>query len=106
MSWAAAKAKSDEVRGYPSFSTRNNGFFSRSKRQLTASLPRFRGTSGSPEDYYEKKDAYYDRGRGFSSGAYWRSYGFGRTLLRRRRLRFLLALLLAAVGYLCFWTCM
>ncbi|KAI9037447.1 putative alpha-1,6-mannosyltransferase subunit [Aspergillus affinis] len=104
ISWAAAKAKSEEVRGYPSFATRNNGFFSRSKRQLTATLPRFRGGSGSPDDYFEKKDVYYDRGRGFLSGASWRSYGFGRTMLRRLRLRYLLALLLVVVGYLCFWT--
>lgn len=42
ISWAAAKAKSDQVRGYPSFSTRNNGFFSRQRRKISASLPRFR----------------------------------------------------------------
>ena len=40
--WAAAKAKSDQVRGYPSFSTRNEGFFLRSKRRITQTLPRFR----------------------------------------------------------------
>ncbi|KAJ6163988.1 hypothetical protein N7470_002660 [Penicillium chermesinum] len=39
ISWAAAKAKSEEVRGYPSFSTRNSGFFSRQKRRISARLP-------------------------------------------------------------------
>ncbi|KAI5299878.1 hypothetical protein KEM56_002900 [Ascosphaera pollenicola] len=42
ISWESAKAKSDAVRGYPSFSTRNNGFFSRQRRKISASLPRFR----------------------------------------------------------------
>ncbi|KAL2841909.1 galactosyl transferase GMA12/MNN10 family-domain-containing protein [Aspergillus pseudoustus] len=95
--WLAAKAKSDEVRGYPSFSTRNNGFFSRSKRQITATLPRFRGAR-SPRAYSEKDGYTHGRGRG------WRSMWFGRTVLRRRRARFLLALGFLLLGYLFFWT--
>lgn len=41
VTWATAKARSDEVNGYPSFSTRNNGFFSRHARQISRSLPSF-----------------------------------------------------------------
>ncbi|KAI4088788.1 MAG: hypothetical protein LQ344_005841 [Seirophora lacunosa] len=41
VTWATAKAKSDEVNGYPSFSTKNNGFFSRHARQMSRSLPSF-----------------------------------------------------------------
>ncbi|KAL2860938.1 putative alpha-1,6-mannosyltransferase subunit [Aspergillus lucknowensis] len=96
--WVAAKAKSDEVRGYPSFSTRNNGFFSRSKRQITATLPRFSAAS-SPNGYGEK-DAFLQgrRGRG------WRSLWFGRTVLRRRRTRFFFVLTLVLFGYFFLWT--
>lgn len=41
VSWATAKARSEEVNGYPSISTRNNGFFSRHARQISRSLPSF-----------------------------------------------------------------
>ena len=41
VSWATAKSRSDQVNGYPSFSTRNNGFFSRHARQISRSLPSF-----------------------------------------------------------------
>lgn len=103
ISWAAAKAKSDEVRGYPSFSTRNNGFFSRSKRRISATLPSFRVSSRSPNGYIDKDD--FGRDRPLSPGRGWRSCGFGRTMLRRRRLRLLIALILVLVGYFYFWTC-
>jgi mannan polymerase II complex MNN10 subunit len=53
VTWASAKAKSDEVKGYPSFSTRNNGFFSRQSRKISASLPRF--NIPSRKDYREKE---------------------------------------------------
>ncbi|KAL2817449.1 galactosyl transferase GMA12/MNN10 family-domain-containing protein [Aspergillus cavernicola] len=96
--WLAAKAKSDEVRGYPSFSTRNNGFFSRSKRQIKATLPRFRASARSPKGYSEKDGFPHGHGRG------WRSLWFGRTVLRRRRARLFLALILLVLGYLCFST--
>ncbi|KAL4799906.1 galactosyl transferase GMA12/MNN10 family-domain-containing protein [Aspergillus venezuelensis] len=54
--WLAAKAKSDEVRGYPAFSTTNGGFFARSKRQIAATLPRFRARSKSPKGVANKKE--------------------------------------------------
>ncbi|KAA8648356.1 putative alpha-1,6-mannosyltransferase subunit [Aspergillus tanneri] len=103
ISWAAAKAKSDEVRKYPSFSTKNNGFFSRSKSQLYATLPRFRKNIGTSEGYVDK-DEYYERGRSFSSSTHWRSFRYGRALLRRRRSRFFLALIFVVVGYMYFRT--
>ncbi|OGE50979.1 hypothetical protein PENARI_c015G00036 [Penicillium arizonense] len=55
ISWAAARAKSDEVRGYPSFSTRNSGFFSRQKHKLTTRLPILRRLSSRE---YVDKDSY------------------------------------------------
>ncbi|RAH73895.1 putative alpha-1,6-mannosyltransferase subunit [Aspergillus aculeatinus CBS 121060] len=103
ISWAVAKAKSDEVRGYPSFATKNNGFFSRSRRQLSATLPRFRLGSGSPNGYVDKDE--FGRGYPFtSSGDGWRSWGFGRAVFRRRRSRLLLVLVAFALGYVFLWT--
>lgn len=98
VSWAAAKAKSDRVKGYPSFSTRNNGFFSRQRRKISASLPRFR--VNNVLDYGEKEKL----GRGRWAGCEDQSL-FGRVvtllgnLLRRTRIRFLLISILVFV----FW---
>ncbi|KAF9883870.1 alpha-1,6-mannosyltransferase [Aspergillus nanangensis] len=105
ISWATAKAKSDEVRGYPSFSTRNNGFFSRSKRQISATLPRFRlNTGSSPNGYYVDKDE-YGRGPKSGSGRSWLPFGgFGRSMFRRKRSRLLLLLITLGIGYLWFWS--
>lgn len=100
ISWAAARAKSEEVRGYPSFSTRNNGFFSRSKRKITSSLPRFR-MNGSARYGYVDKDEYW-RGQNYSGTGL--RFGFARGLMRRRRSRAILALIVLSLGYLFFWT--
>jgi mannan polymerase II complex MNN10 subunit len=97
--WLVAKAKSEDVRGYPSFSTRNSGFFLRSKRKIIETLPKFNMRSRSPKEYTEKDDFIYRRGSG------WRSLWFGRTALRRRRSRLFLALFLLLFGYLFLWTC-
>lgn len=103
ISWAAAKAKSDEVRGYPAFSTRNSGFFSRQKHKLSARLPNLRGQAHGYVD--KEKDGY---GR-----AHWRPGGVGGRaplaalgmLLRRGRSRVFLGLFLLCIGYLCLWSC-
>jgi mannan polymerase II complex MNN10 subunit len=101
ISWASAKAKSDEVRSYPSFSTRNSGFFSRQKRKISASLPRF--TLSQSRDYREKEKL--GRGRWQSGGHTWkgRLVSFGGSLLRRSRYRFLLIILVVFICYLSFW---
>ncbi|KAI9052722.1 hypothetical protein LZ554_002998 [Drepanopeziza brunnea f. sp. 'monogermtubi'] len=41
VTWESAKAKTEGVNGYPSFSTRHNGFFNRHMRSFSNSLPRF-----------------------------------------------------------------
>ncbi|KAI4209840.1 MAG: hypothetical protein LQ351_007258 [Letrouitia transgressa] len=93
VTWASAKAKSDEINnGYPSFSTRNNGFFSRHARQLSRSLPSF--VKGQ-RDYAEKEKL--GRGRWYPSNGTrtGRILGFiGRTIWRLR-LRFLILLIFA-----------
>lgn len=99
--WMAAKAKSDRVKGYPSFSTRNNGFFSRQRRKISASLPRFR--LNSMLDYGEKEKL----GRGRWSGPngsplLYRVKTLVGSLLRRTRIRLLLLSILFFVLWLCF----
>jgi mannan polymerase II complex MNN10 subunit len=107
ISWASAKAKSDEVRSYPSFSTRNSGFFSRQKRKISASLPRF----SLSRDFREQEKL--GRGRSSGSSTGWRSrdnslkgrvVSFVGNAMRRRRFRLLFSLLLGLVLYLNFWS--
>jgi mannan polymerase II complex MNN10 subunit len=102
ISWAAAKAKSEEVRGYPSFSTRNSGFFSRQKRKISASLPRFSLTQS--RDYREKEKL--GRGRWQGGGGSWkgRLISFVGAILRRTRFRLLLLAIVLFICYLNFWT--
>lgn len=99
-SWAAAKAKSDAVMGYPSFSTRNEGFFSRSRRKISASLPRFNGST--TKDYRELEKL--GRGRWYPhNGSRWNRLGtFVGNLFRRARMRSILVLTVI-VGLMLFY---
>ncbi|KAI9722732.1 MAG: hypothetical protein M1812_001663 [Candelaria pacifica] len=97
VTWASAKAKSDEINGYPAFSTRKDGFFSRHYRSISNSLPRF--NVGGRRDYAEKEKL----GRGRWYPGHGSKLGRLRTctgrLFRRMRLRLLivLAFILAVV---------
>lgn len=51
VAWESSKMRSHAVNGYPSFSTQNQGFFTRHMRRLSSSLPRF---SGQPYSEKEK----------------------------------------------------
>lgn len=94
------------MRSYPSFSTRNSGFFSRQKHKISASLPRF----SFSRDFREKEKL----GRGRSSGSTeWRArdnnlkgrvVSFVGNAMRRRRFRLLFSLLLGLILYLNFWS--
>jgi mannan polymerase II complex MNN10 subunit len=66
ISWAAAKAKSDQVRRYPSFATRNEGFFQRSKRKISATLPTFNKFGSNKKDWRESEKL--GRGRWYPAG--------------------------------------
>lgn len=100
VSWSAAKAKSDEVRSYPSFSTRNSGFFSRQRRKISASLPRFTLS----RDYRDQEKV--NRGRSPGDNTFkGRAVSFVGNLLRRRRFKLLFSLLLGFILYLNFWSC-
>ncbi|EON61889.1 hypothetical protein W97_01107 [Coniosporium apollinis CBS 100218] len=85
ISWASAQAKSAEVKGYPSFATRNQGFFSRHMRRISASLPRFDG--GRNARYAEKEKL--QRGRWGGGAGRWSGI-MGRIgrMMWRMRLRF------------------
>lgn len=97
VTWASAKARSEEVNGYPSFSTRNNGFFSRHARKLSTSLPTF--SMGGRRDFSDKEKL--GRGRwppiqGSRTGQFL-TYT-GRIIWRLRlRLGIVLGLLLAVI---------
>ena len=97
VTWASAKAKSEEINGYPSFSTRSNGFIARNARKLSNSLPRLNLTGR--KDYADKEKL----GRGRWNPSNGSKLGrlqtyFGRAA-RRMRLRFMLvvAFLLATL---------
>jgi len=66
--WAAAKLKSEQIRGYPSFQTRNEGFFQRSRRKISATLPRFNSFGPNKKDWRDTeklgRGRWYPRGEG------------------------------------------
>ncbi|KAJ5698765.1 hypothetical protein N7462_000770 [Penicillium macrosclerotiorum] len=102
ISWATAKAKSDEVRGYPSFSTRNSGFFSRQKHKISRRFSGFRGHASRTG--YVDKDA-FGRGNLHPGGAAGHGLvGAFKMRMRRGRSRTLFGLFLLLLGYLCFWS--
>ncbi|UNI14446.1 alpha-1,6-mannosyltransferase [Purpureocillium takamizusanense] len=59
VQWESAKMRHLGPNGYPSFSTHNQGFFSRHMRRISSSLPRFGPTADS---HYADKDK-FGRGR-------------------------------------------
>lgn len=89
LSWAAAKSHSERVKAYPSFETRNSGFFSRSRRKISASLPRF---SIAPRNFREKEKLGRGRWHGFggSGSLAGRIRTFLGASLRRKRVLLLL----------------
>ena len=92
VTWASAKAKSDEVNGYPSFSTRKTGFFSRHARRISNSLPRF--NLGGRRDFSDREKL--GRGRWYPNGGskFDRFKTFVGNVTRRMKLRLLIVLLL------------
>lgn len=55
VSWESARMKSRGITGYPSFSTHNQGFFTRHMRRISSSLPSF---SAKKDAGYTEKDKY------------------------------------------------
>lgn len=100
VTWASAQAKTQDVNGYPSFSTRNNGFFARHARKLSTSLPTF---SSGARNFSDKEKL--GRGRWLPPGGGSPTQllaHFGRMLWRfRLRVGIVLGLL---VAFLLFYT--
>ena len=59
--WAAARAKSQAIRGYPTIQTKNEGFFKRTRRQVSLVLPTF--NNFSPQDKGWRNQEKLGRGR-------------------------------------------
>ena len=98
VTWTSAKARSEGVNGYPSFSTRKKGFFGRHYRRLSGSLPRFH-MGGGARDYAEKEKLGRGRWCPGNGSVVGNLTAFAGKVLRRMRLRFLLviAILLATL---------
>ena len=99
VSWAAAKANRDPSKGYPSFSTRNEGFFSRSKRKISATLPRFNSFGRSKKDWRESEKL--GRGRWYpGSGGKWsRVKTLVGNILRKFRFLFVVLAIIALTTF-------
>jgi len=54
VTWEGSRMRSHAGSGYPSFSTQNQGFFTRHMRRLSSSLPRFNNQHKSPYGEKEK----------------------------------------------------
>ena len=95
--WAAAKAKSDSVRGYPRFQSRNEGFFQRSRRKISATLPRFNDLT--PDKKHWKDTEKLGRGRPSSRVALIlpRLKTFVGNVLRRFKVVFVLLAIIFAI---------
>jgi len=64
--WAAARAKAQAVRGYPTIQTKNEGFFKRTKRHVSQVLPTF-NTFGSQDKNWRDQEK-LGRGRWHPAG--------------------------------------
>ncbi|RMZ86514.1 hypothetical protein DV736_g6262, partial [Chaetothyriales sp. CBS 134916] len=65
--WAAAKAQSAQVVGNPRIKTKNEGFFQRSRRQLSATLPSFNKDAGQGRQDWREAEK-LGRGRWYPRG--------------------------------------
>ncbi len=90
VTWASAKARSDEINGYPAFSIRHNGFFARHARKISSSLPRF--NLGVRRDFAEKEKLGRGRWNPNAGTNLGRLRSLAARILRRARLRLLLVL--------------
>ena len=88
--WAAAKARSAQVRGYPSIQTKNEGFFQRSKRKISSNLPAFSPYTPLSANWKDPeklgRSRWYPRGGGYLS----RMKTFAGNVLRRFKFLFII----------------
>lgn len=104
VTWESASARSQEVNGYPSYSSRNQGFFFRHARKLSTSLPTFSmGSSGGRRDYSDREKLGRGRWPAFNASNVGRLLAhLGRMLWRfRLRVGIVLGIILAFVLFYC-----
>lgn len=89
VSWESAKMRKHGANGYPSFSTQNQGFFTRHMRRISSSLPRFNSGIGNT---YAEREKFEREGYNAASGGRIRSF-FAR-VGRRLKWRILLPLII------------
>ncbi len=96
--WAAAKARSAQVRGYPSIQTKNEGFFQRSKRKIST-LPVFSPYTPLSANWRDPeklgRSRWYPRGGGGLS----RIKTFAGNVLRRFKFLFIVLSLVAVITF-------
>jgi mannan polymerase II complex MNN10 subunit len=100
VTWESAKAKTDGINGYPSFSTQNNGFFNRHYRTISNSLPHF--NLGSEKSYAEKEKLGRGRWMGQEGSKMARVRSLVRRVNRKMKLRYWLVIALLTL-YLLFY---
>lgn len=98
VSWESAKAKSEGVNGYPSFSTQNSGFFNRHYRRISSSLPHF--NMGSDKSYAEKEKLGRGRWSARAESKLARLQNMVRQTNRKTKVRFLIGLALIALYFI------
>ncbi|KAI0486267.1 galactosyl transferase GMA12/MNN10 family-domain-containing protein [Xylaria cf. heliscus] len=91
VSWESARMKSRGVTGYPSFSTQNQGFFTRHMRRISSSLPSF---SAKKDAGYTEKDKY--RPAQWKIPLVGRALDFVARMNRKWKIRAMIAILLLA----------
>lgn len=101
VTWATAKARSEEINGYPSFSPRKSGWFSRHARKISNNLPSFTGRRDFAEKEKLGRGRWYP-GRGSRSG---RLITYLGSMARRFRLRLLLVIAIVLALSLFYITC-
>ena len=99
ISWAAAKANRDRISNYPSVTKRNEGFFSRSKRKISSTLPRFNSFAANKKDWRESEKL--GRGRWYPrGGGRWpRLKTFAGNVLRKFRFFFVILAIIVVVTF-------
>lgn len=97
ISWAAAKAKNDQVRKYPSFSTRNEGFFSRSKRKISSTLPTFNSFATTKKDWRQSEKLGRGRWHPGAGGRWSKLRTYAGNVLRKFRFLFLILSIILVV---------
>ncbi|KAH7329260.1 galactosyltransferase [Stachybotrys elegans] len=91
VAWESAKMRNSGANGYPSFSTQNQGFFTRHMRRISNSLPLF---ASQPDDLYTKDKPLYSNWATRNVPLYARIRNIFNRMGRKLKIRLLIALVL------------